>query len=754
MSPDDRPKRRQRPVAGLIGALVVTLLSLVFVTSFIGALHNPGPRSAPLGIVGPPEAASMLGRTIDHAVPNGFTVTNYATATAARNAINHRTIDAALVPGPHAQNLVVAQAVSSGLTNATIKVFTAVAARTHVPLAVTDIRPLHSSDPDGLSQTFFVVALLVPSFMFGNLLVKGLAPGRPPHRQLAVIVIYALVVAAVAVAMADGVIGALTGAPWDLFRIGALLAFAVAVTSAAAARWAAGIGVLVFGMLFIPVGIASSGVTLGPNMITPWYADLGKALPPGSALPAVLNTTYFHANAIALPLGVLSAWAFAGTLAMFMAAILHRPIPGQRKQLVAVTEAVHSETLDAQVNELRAAQRLQVFSDLAIAGAGQDEIVHQASALAGVPVILADLADRVLACGAAREEVTSLLAGFGARSRAVTVPGRIGYDPAAGWLVATVGPRGLDWGRLIFVLSGPPDAGARVLAERAASTLALARLVDDRGTRQTPERVAHARLIAALAGPGYVDPADVEARIIALGVPLAGRRLLPVVIRLSEPADRLPTVTESLAAASRDLGAPAVCGALDEQRVGALLALQAGADADDVLDRLARRLRSEVLANADMIGVGLLAPDVADARDGLARADEAAGAAARIGAVQPFVRITDLGLSGLLFQLRADPRVLAFAERELGPLLRHDAHAGTNLAQVLKTYLDSGGNVAEAASRAGLALPTLYERLKQIEQLLSVSLEAGESRLALQVAILTMAAEPKGSLTLGLHVAP
>jgi hypothetical protein len=67
-------------------------------------------------------------------------------------------------------------------------------------------------------------------------------------------------------------------------------------------------------------------------MITPWYADIGKALPPGSALPAVLNTTYFSGNAILTPLLVLSAWALAGILAMVMVAILHPPIPGQRAQ--------------------------------------------------------------------------------------------------------------------------------------------------------------------------------------------------------------------------------------------------------------------------------------------------------------------------------------------------------------------------------------------------------------------------------------
>jgi len=331
-SSDDRQKVRRKLIAGLIGALVATILSLIFVSSFIGALHEPGPRSAPVGIVGPPASASRLGSTLDHAVPGGYIVTSYPTATAARDAINDRTIDAALVPGPHGQNLVVAQAVSSGLTNATIKTFTSLAANTHVPLSVTDIRPLHPSDPEGLSQTFFVTALLAPSFTFGNLLIRRIAPDLGPHWHLALIVIYAPIVAAVAVAIADGAIGALTGAPWGLFGIGTLFAFAVAVISAAAARWAGGIGVAVFGLLFIPVGLASSGVTLGPNMITPWYADLGKALPPGNALPAVLNTTYFDGNAIGTRLGILGAWAFAGLLAMVMAAILHPPIPGQRAQ--------------------------------------------------------------------------------------------------------------------------------------------------------------------------------------------------------------------------------------------------------------------------------------------------------------------------------------------------------------------------------------------------------------------------------------
>lgn len=123
-SSPDRSTRRSSRIAGLIGAVPAIILSLIFISSFIGALHNPHPRSAPVGIVGPPAAASSLGHALDHAVPGGYTVTSYPTMAAARNAINTRAIDAALVPGRHAQQLLVARAVSSALTDATIKVFT------------------------------------------------------------------------------------------------------------------------------------------------------------------------------------------------------------------------------------------------------------------------------------------------------------------------------------------------------------------------------------------------------------------------------------------------------------------------------------------------------------------------------------------------------------------------------------------------------------------------------------------------------
>ena len=354
----------------------------------------------------------------------------------------------------------------------------------------------------------------------------------------------------------------------------------------------------------------------------------GIALPPDADGLAryVAGLAAAGVSALAVELG--SRYVRELPRALVSAAVVHKlPLIALERetQFIAITEAVHAQILDAQVAELRAAQRLhRVFADLAAAGADQDEIVSQASALARAPVILADLAHRVLACAAAGQEVATLLAGFAGRSRAAVVPGRIGYDPASGWLVATVGSRGMDWGRLIFVLPGAPDAGASVVAERAVTTLALARLVraspasarpasaspfsassfrgvSGRPWQESPERAAHRSVLAGLAGPGYADPDDLAARITALGVPLACRRLLPVVVWLADQDDGLdhyddrpdghragpPEVADALAAACADLGVPAVCGVLDDRRSAALLALRSGMPDDDVLTRLA-----------------------------------------------------------------------------------------------------------------------------------------------------------------------
>lgn len=496
------------------------------------------------------------------------------------------------------------------------------------------------------------------------------------------------------------------------------------------------------------IELAEAGHLLRGNELV---LSTGIALPPDADGLGRYVAGLASAGVSALAVELGSRYVRALPRALVAAATVHE-LPlivfERETQFIAITEAVHAQILDAQFAELRAAQRLhQVFTDLAMAGASQDEIVARAAELAGGPVILADLAHRVLACAPAGQDVATLLAGFAARSRAVTVPGRIGFDQASGWLVARVGSPDGDWGRVVFVLAEPPDAGALVLAERTTTTLTLASLARDRRGEENRERAARRSLLAALAGRRYANPADLEARANALGLPLAGRRLVPVVVRLPDGETGPPgpgavgLVADALATACQDLRVPALTGNLDDRDAAALLALAPGADADVVVGRLAARLRaSGVLGPAHCIGIAPAVTGVAELRSAFCEAACAAGAAKYFPAVAadrpPFARLADLRLAGLIYQLRTDPRLLAFAERELGPLLTHDDRHGTELIAVLAAYLGAGGNKAETAKRCALARPTVYERLRQIEQVLGASVDEATSRLALHTALL------------------
>ena len=269
---------------------------------------------------------------------------------------------------------------------------------------------------------------------------------------------------------------------------------------------------------------------------------------------------------------------------------------------VRITEAVHALIVDAQVAELRATEEIhQRFTELSVEGADAAEVVAQAAALAGAPVVFENLSRQVLAYDAAGDRPELLVDGWESHSRRIHADGRTGYDADAGWLVTMVGARGQDWGRLLLRYpptdgpSDPPPTRLVILLERAASTLALGRLI--RRDAEGLERQIHRTLLTALLD--HTRPVDeVALRARALGVPLERRRLVGVVIRQrqddadpgeSPPStgvtvgsvagaaaertqERLRDIAESVTAALRSAGLDGLTSPLDDLTVGALIA--------------------------------------------------------------------------------------------------------------------------------------------------------------------------------------
>ncbi|MBQ0905393.1 PucR family transcriptional regulator [Micromonospora sp. U21] len=465
---------------------------------------------------------------------------------------------------------------------------------------------------------------------------------------------------------------------------------------------------------------------------------------------------------------------------------------------VRITEAVHALIVDAQLTELRATEEIhQRFTDLSVEGADAAEVIRQAAELSGCPVVLENLSRQVLGYDPAGESAELLLDGWEQHSRRIRPAGRTAYDPDSGWLVTVVGARGQDWGRLLLRWpaggelpsrrgtdpvepdarpgSGPPTR-LTILIERAASTLALGRLI--RRDAEGLERQIHRTLLTALLD--HSRPVDeVALRARALGVVLERRHLVGVMVRhrADDPAGeggpeagpaRLRDLSEAVGQALREAKLTALTSAVDDHSVGALLALPDPAAEDRALSAFAAALRrvrldagavrtasgadaSRVVSSADpsraaggapsgvIVAAGSGVGSLREARRSLVEARQIAEAARRDRRDLPIFRLPHVGLAGLLHLLRDEPRLQTFVERELGALLEYDAgHPRERLLDTLRAYLEQGRNKSAGAAAAHLSRPAFYERLARIARILDVDLDSVEASLSLHVALLAL----------------
>ncbi len=437
---------------------------------------------------------------------------------------------------------------------------------------------------------------------------------------------------------------------------------------------------------------------------------------------------------------------FVGSLPPALARPAERaglPLVALRKEVrfVEVTEAVHARIVDAHLEELRRSERLHaVFTELSLEGASVAEVIHQVARLGGMPVVLEDLTHQVVAVDPAGEDPEAVLEGWEGRSRAAVSTERVAYVPESGLLVARVGARGEDWGRLALVCEEEPGGAQRMLIERATTALALGRLIerDRSGLRRQAERT----LLAAILDHEVADH-EVTARARALGVPVTGRQLVGVTARLpagwavGDPQAITRALAESVAGSARRSGLPVLVGVLEEGVVTALLSMPAGVGVEAVLTRLAGAC-AEALPAAPVVGVGSVGHTVAEARRSLRESRQVADLVRDQPGTRPYHELGDLGILGLVHLLRDDPRLQSFVERQLGRLLSRERREQTGLLEALSAYFRAGGNKSTAARLAHLSRSVFYQRLSRLEEILGVSLADPGQAVSLHVAVLAL----------------
>jgi hypothetical protein len=190
-------------------------------------------------------------------------------------------------------------------------------------LRVEDLRPLPPGDSVGSAAYFFQFGVLIPAFVFSVLvaLLGGSASERTRLIASGVFVVLCGLVASLAV---DPVAGALTGSFWQLAGIGMLLAAAVVGLGAGLRALFGPPGLAVAFVALIVFGNVASGSTQPHEFLPLVYRQLSVWFPPGAALTAARNATYFEAHALLQPTLTLAGWAAAGVIVARLAGAVRR----------------------------------------------------------------------------------------------------------------------------------------------------------------------------------------------------------------------------------------------------------------------------------------------------------------------------------------------------------------------------------------------------------------------------------------------
>ncbi|MFJ3669146.1 PucR family transcriptional regulator [Streptomyces sp. NPDC090106] len=395
--------------------------------------------------------------------------------------------------------------------------------------------------------------------------------------------------------------------------------------------------------------------------------------------------------------------------------VLHRPSP-----FAELTEEVQSRLVRRKFAAVSLSEAVRTsLTGLITAGAPLQRLLDEVAQHTACPVVVTNLAHRVLATAGERSAVDDVLRDWERIAR------QAGGSEGDGWIRAELGGRGERWGQILLCGYRGDTAAGRLLADRAAEALVLHRMLAGNGVHSWEEQSAQGLLTDLVSG--VVPARQLLPRARAAGLPVNRRTFVPLVVRDAE-SDRLDRVL-------RLLGLPGVVAELAEGAVAVLLSLARDQDAAVLVANLAARVRSEtpgtVVAAAD--------PRTAwdDVPAGLREAQHVADAVADSSAaleLPDVVRLKDVHLRGLIRLLRDDPQVQSFAERELDGLLC--GPAGDDLITVLRTYLATGRNKSRTAQLHHVSRPALYRRLEAIQLRLGVDLDDFEQAASVHIALL------------------
>ncbi|GAA1195771.1 PucR family transcriptional regulator [Pseudonocardia alaniniphila] len=409
---------------------------------------------------------------------------------------------------------------------------------------------------------------------------------------------------------------------------------------------------------------------------------------------------------------------------------LHAPV-----RFVEITETVHAQVVNAQFERLSFSHRAhRALGTLGVEGASAEEILGRCVDLISRPVVLEDLAHRVIAFDG-DVPAEDILRDWSSRSRQVPVGPETTYGGPEQWISTPVGPRRRRWGRLVV----PTRIGrahfddVRFVLERAAEAVTITHLVAN--TAEGTEGAAAAKLIQDVLSGHAADPVVVRARARALGFATSGP--IAVVMARGPGADDDPDrdLVDGVTKAAKAVQRSALVGRVRPQMVAVLFDCPLPESAQRLPERLVEKLGDGLVA---ALAAGQPAQSWRDLPMSLTEAEHVATVAPAVpGTTRPgVVRARDLGIRSLLWQIRDDSRLHSFIESRLGPVLALRSDKREETLHLLEAYLQENGVMVPFARRVHLGRTAAYARVRSLERLLQSNLSDSEERTSVHVALI------------------
>ncbi|MGW2915739.1 ABC transporter permease [Streptomyces asoensis] len=301
--------------------LLVPLLAAVALWAFAWPAARTAPRDLPLGVAGPAAATAPLERQLAQQ-EGAFDLHHYTDGTAAREAVEDRTVYGAVVVTAEGPELLTASAASPVVAQLLREAVAERTAATGAGLRTVDVVAAPATDPRGAALGASVLPLALAGIAAGA--VVSLL-GLRGIRAVGALVGAAALVGLVAAALAHSWLGVLTGDWWAEAAVLGLstLAVSAAVAGCAALVGTPGIGAVSFLVMFL--GNPFSGAASAPRMLPEPVGTIGQWLPPGAGTTLLRSVSFFDGAAAVGPALTLLWWAALGLGAVVLGSLLKQP---------------------------------------------------------------------------------------------------------------------------------------------------------------------------------------------------------------------------------------------------------------------------------------------------------------------------------------------------------------------------------------------------------------------------------------------